>query len=905
MASEELSSNVERWFQFLGLGEGDVLELQALGIPTRYAPQNQFTHVATVDDAVVALMVADQQAPIGTYCIFNEVDPAVATRAAIGRWHVARRGESTTDRDILARRALFIDVDAERASGTSASDAELGRAVAKAAEILCWLGEKVPEGAIGMGHSGNGVSLFVALDAIAETPELARFAKALLAGLDHRFSCAGVKIDRTVGDAKRLCPAFGTTKRKGAPDIEDRPHRKTGFWCAPSIERLDLAAVEALVATLRAELDHEGQHLVDRELGVAKASSRGLGRSPGISDKWALPPGPYQRANAVPIADVVAWLGLDAGDGRVRCPGCGESDHGVALVGNGLKCHHARCADKGVTPGFRSVVDLVAEARGVPPPAAVNLHAEQFGFRGLAERGEHVWDAPQQGAASSTSGDAAVINLSSLEKYEVNDLVAEAIGGLDDLYQRLGRVVRVQESLSRAPGESTPHTRLEIRAVSEALLRDRITRACTFWRCVLNRHTDEYELVRSPPPTWCVSAVAQRGQWPTLRHLQLVTDVPLLLGDGGVLEEPGYDEATASLYRPAFAMPSLVHQPSREAATASAAALLTHVADFPFERPDHRAAWLAALLTPIARWAYRGQSPLFLMDANQAGSGKGLLLKVIGWLVQGREMDVILQTEDEDEERKRITAKLLSGARMVQIDNIIKPFGSAPLDALLTTGVWAERLLGTNDAPALDSCVVWYGSGNNVGFRRDDTRRRTCIVRLLTEQERPEERTGFAIADLESYVQEHRAELYGAALTLRGSPSTRSMAGAGPGAASTTGTAWSVERWSTPVSSTPSVPRRHPRRPRRALGASSSWSMGSRRRSATSSSPRRPRAGSASTWRRAMTGAAWCAAGGPRVAWPPASAPCRPSWWTECRLRTSWAAYSRASRIDRFASARL
>lgn len=43
----------------------------------------------------------------------------------------------------------------------------------------------------------------------------------------------------------------------------------------------------------------------------------------------------------------------DEGDGHVRCPGCGEADKGVAIVGNGLKCQHARCAGKGVRAGSR------------------------------------------------------------------------------------------------------------------------------------------------------------------------------------------------------------------------------------------------------------------------------------------------------------------------------------------------------------------------------------------------------------------------------------------------------------------------------------------------------------------------------------------------------------------------
>ena len=33
-------------------------------------------------------------------------------------------------------------------------------------------------------------------------------------------------------------------------------------------------------------------------------------------------------------------------------------------------------------------------------------------------------------------------------------------------------------------------------------------------------------------------------------------------------------------------------------------------------------------------------------------------MKVIGWIVLGREMDFVVQTSDEEEERKRITSKL-------------------------------------------------------------------------------------------------------------------------------------------------------------------------------------------------------------------------------------------------------
>ncbi len=215
-ANDSLSTTVARWFRFLDVRDGEVVELQALQVPIRSGyERNEYGHVASVDDAVRALRQAEEKRPKGIYYVLNEVDPVVATRATPDRWHPSRKNESTTDRDIIARRALFIDVDAERSSGTSASEEELQRAFGKAAEVLAWLREHLPEGAIGVGHSGNGVSLFLAIERLAETPELARLARALLAGLAHRFSDGGAKVDTTVHEAKRLM----TTSSARSPSL--------------------------------------------------------------------------------------------------------------------------------------------------------------------------------------------------------------------------------------------------------------------------------------------------------------------------------------------------------------------------------------------------------------------------------------------------------------------------------------------------------------------------------------------------------------------------------------------------------------------------------------------------------------------------------------------------------------
>ena len=79
---------------------------------------------------------------------------------------------------------------------------------------------------------------------------------------------------------------------------------------------------------------------------------------------------------------MLSWLQLvDATTDQPTCPGCGLDDHGVAIVKNGLKCSHNRCASKGMPAGFRTTIDVVLEACKLEKPIdAVRLLADRFGF---------------------------------------------------------------------------------------------------------------------------------------------------------------------------------------------------------------------------------------------------------------------------------------------------------------------------------------------------------------------------------------------------------------------------------------------------------------------------------------------------------------------------------------------
>ena len=83
----------------------------------------------------------------------------------------------------------------------------------------------------------------------------------------------------------------------------------------------------------------------------------------------------------------------------------------------------------------------------------------------------------------------------------------------------------------------------------------------------------------------------------------------------------------------------------------------------------------------------------------------------------------------------------------------------------MTAARWSDRLLGINRKVDLPLNIIWLGTSNNAVLTGDMVNR-TLHIRLETECERPDERSGFRHPDLLAYVREHRRELVVAALSI-------------------------------------------------------------------------------------------------------------------------------------------
>ncbi len=350
------------------------------------------------------------------------------------------------------------------------------------------------------------------------------------------------------------------------------------------------------------------------------------------------------------------------------------------------------------------------------------------------------------------------------DEYRVVRETVEAMRDDPELYTRGNVLVRVIVNDRPDPQGEQQQSYASVAMLPEADLRTRMTRYATFWRP--KKDGDE---VHCHPPEWLPRAVAALGRWEGIPSLEAVSDAPVLRSDGSIWHGPGYDEQTGVLVVP---RKGLKVEPIRseadidiDDADAALSELLEVVCDFPFEDEAHRAAWLAALLTPLARFAFSGPAPMFVFDANVRGAGKTLLAQTIAHIVLGHDMPARSYVHDPEEMRKKLTAIAISGDRMVLFDNIAGAFGNDALDRALTSTMWKDRILGRSQEIELPLVPAWYATGNNIQIAAD-TLRRIVHVRLDCLVERPEDRSGFRHEHLLRWIDEHRGRLLRAGLTI-------------------------------------------------------------------------------------------------------------------------------------------
>ncbi len=309
--------------------EGQVVELRAIGKNNSGYPETFSGYFDDYKKLAAAAITANKNGNV--YFTLNPVKPDLLARRCNRSVSIRGRDPSTADDNILRRQWLPIDLDAQRASGISASDLEHNLALEHAEEIRRHLVQNLGWAEPIYADSGNGAHLLFRIDLPADDDGLV---KRVLAKLAERFDNDDVHVDTGVFNPARIWKLYGTVARKG-DSTPDRPHRLSQLLYVPDeIERVSLEQLQELAG------EQEQEKQPTPKPRTNNSSTRfSVGDFLSKHSVEVTTSGPYSNSNGAKHR----WK-------LKTCPLCGESDgSAVALEFTdgrlGYQCHHNRCVN--------------------------------------------------------------------------------------------------------------------------------------------------------------------------------------------------------------------------------------------------------------------------------------------------------------------------------------------------------------------------------------------------------------------------------------------------------------------------------------------------------------------------------------------------------------------------------
>ncbi len=281
------------------------------------------------------------------------------------------------------------------------------------------------------------------------------------------------------------------------------------------------------------------------------------------------------------------------------------------------------------------------------------------------------------------------------------------------------------------------------------------------------RHTKKDGYVPAHPPAAVVKAILATPD-PSLPVLAGITTTPVFGRGGELLTKPGYHADARLLYDPppGFVLPAVPAKPTPSDITSARQLLLDDLlGDFPFTGDAERAHGLSLLLTGFVRAMIEGPTPLHLVEKPTPGTGATLMVDAVAMIVTGGGVSVMVEGRDDEEWRKRITAKLRQVPSLILIDNLRRQLDSSALSAALTAPFWEDRVLGISEMVRLPIRCLWVATGNNPEFS-NEMARRLIRIRLDARVDQPWRRSGFRHPNLTAWVKANRGKLVAACLTL-------------------------------------------------------------------------------------------------------------------------------------------
>lgn len=235
-------------------------------------------------------------------------------------------------------------------------------------------------------------------------------------------------------------------------------------------------------------------------------------------------------------------------------------------------------------------------------------------------------------------------------------------------------------------------------------------------------------------------------------QLRGFNDVPYFAADGRFIDTPGWDESTELYLRW-----DLGPVPEVAVNDARSHDIIRRLLDFKFLSDSDKLHALGLFLLALVRPGIRGATPMHLITATEAGSGKSYFLQVFGRVLQGDDLHPSPVSTWPAEFERQLVAYLLDSPTYVFFDNLESGsvLGGHHLHIMTTTyGNARVRPIGAG-VTTIDVRPIWLANGNMIQLDADMVRRHQGI-RL---SRREDHERAFLTPNLSEWVLQNRAEI--------------------------------------------------------------------------------------------------------------------------------------------------
>ena len=765
-------------------GDSPAVELRALKcVESSYRKPHTrcgFFDASHFNEMAKRALVLSRDISPGVYITLNSVNPDLLSRRN-NREDVSDRGETANDENITRRVLLLIDIDPKRISDVSSTDDEKAAALAVAEEIrgyLKTLGWPDPIFA----DSGNGYHLPYRIDLpvddrIEGDVDTRGIVERCLKALAAKYNTDAVTVDTTVFNPSRIVKLYGTIGRKG-DNTPQRPWRRSeiltipeGFNSNPVPRELLEALAAQSPALTSAKQSRDSVGVPPESFG--RASEKLLTR---IRQYMANVPGAESGSGGhsatLKAANILVWkFGLTIPEARsillewnqTCLPPWDENElvrkldealkkpHGVYCELRKEKAKQKKSASKlKAAPAATQIDQAVARdpSKAELTQAAVE-HADDPNVYSSGDIEFAIHDATDKPEI-----DAGLHNLEMVTSQAWAAILAA--NNPPFLFRFGGNPGRV---------EHDDHGDPIIRLVEEDRMRHILARVARWTK--ETGSGDNATIADAMPPKEVVKDVLATPDM-MLPVLTRIVEAPVFALDGTLQTDRGYHAASQTFYAPAdgFEIPTVSDRPT-DAEVAEARSLICAdlLVDFPFTDGAEKSHAIALLLLPFARDLIPGATPLHLFEKPSPGTGATLLVDMLSYPATGHPISTMTEGRDEDEWRKRLTAKLRNTPTFLLIDNLRRRLDSGAVSAAITSPMWEDRILGQSIVLKIHVRCCWLATGNNPAVSSEMSRR-IIRVRLDAKMDRPWLRTGFKHSDLRGWARQNRGRLVWAALTL-------------------------------------------------------------------------------------------------------------------------------------------